>query len=58
MCQAVGSGAASTEMWLAVVELADVLTRVYQLDKRMYRLATQQLGFTKEEWERIKRPDR
>jgi hypothetical protein len=39
-----------------VAELGDALTKMYALDKRMYQLATQQLGFTDEEWERIKRP--
>jgi len=38
-----------------VAELGDALTKKYELDKRMYQLATQQLGFTDEEWERIKR---
>ena len=38
-----------------MAELGDALTKMYALDKRMYQLATQ-LGFTDEEWERIKRP--
>ena len=39
-----------------MAELGDALTKMYELDKRMYQLATQQLGFTDQEWERIKRP--
>jgi hypothetical protein len=56
LCRAVGTGSLSTEYWVTVAELGDALTKKYELDKRMYQLATQQLGFTDEEWERIKRP--
>ncbi len=42
----------SVEMWTSVVELGDALTREQKLEKRMYRLAIEQV-FTDEQWSAI-----
>ena len=39
-------------MWTSVVELGDALTREQKLEKRMYRLAIEQV-FTDEQWSAI-----
>ena len=39
---------------LSVVELGDALTQPQQQEKRVYQLATTQMGFTEAEWRRIK----
>jgi hypothetical protein len=54
MCQAIGPGSISTELWVSVVELGDALTQAQQQEKRIYQLATTQMGFTEAEWSSIK----
>ena len=54
MCQAIGPGFISTELRVSVVELGHALTQAQQQEKRIYQLATTQMGFTEAEWSSIK----
>jgi hypothetical protein len=53
MCRAIGPCPTNTDLWVAVTELGDVLTRLQHLETRMYRLAIEQ-GYTAEQWSAIK----
>ena len=56
VCEVVGQGAISTELWLTVVELSDAWTKYRQLHSRLFQVAAN-AGITDEQWRGIKRGD-
>jgi hypothetical protein len=55
MCEAVGTRPESTAVWVASAELNDALTHFFALEKELFLLATEQLGFTEDQWREVKR---
>lgn len=54
VAQAVGPSAATTELWLAAVEVNDSLTRYRRLEREL-RAVANEVGVTDEHWQAIKR---
>lgn len=54
LCEAVGPGSISTELWLTAVELSDTWTKYQRLSSRLFQVACA-AGITAEEWDAIRR---
>jgi hypothetical protein len=53
ICEALGAGGLTSDLWTEAVALSDCWTRYLELDRRLYRAAVE-VGITDEQWTAIK----